>query len=58
MDREIKVEKCEYLVFWLWMNGFNLAHITIVTPFVPRKWFGIQFSNNRDKVNLLARFSC
>ena len=50
MDRGKNVERCDYLVYWKWMNGMNVAQFTLVTPFVTKKWSGIQFSDNRNKV--------
>ena len=44
------VRRCDYAVFWKWMNGFDVSQFTIVTPFKPMMWSGIQFSRLVDKV--------
>ena len=44
------IRRCDYAVFWKWMNGFDVSQFTIVTPFKPKMWSGIQFSRLVDKV--------
>ena len=52
MHRPNNIQKCDYAVFWKWMNGLDFSQFTIVTPFQPNKWTGIQFSKLHDKVKL------
>jgi hypothetical protein len=52
MERGKNVQRCEYLVNWKWMNGMDVAQFTLVTPFIKRKWSGIQFLDDREKVKL------
>ena len=55
MDRGKNVERCDYLVYWNWINGMDVAEFTVVTPFATRKWTGIQFSDNREKVKSIYK---
>lgn len=54
ISRPNNAPKCAYAVFWKWLNGFDVSQFTIVTPFQPMMWSGIQFFKSDDKVSYNA----
>ena len=54
ISRHNNARKCDYAVFWKWLNGFDVSQFTIITPFQPKMWSGIQFFRSDDKVSYNA----